>query len=843
MIVSKNAPPARLVRGMSVVQLAIRMLLRDWRAGELRVLALALVVAVSSVTSVGFFADRIRQGILRDAHQLLGADVLLDADHAWKPEIPAQIRQAGLAFAELMSFVSMARSDTASQLSGVKAVSEGYPLRGRLRIATALNKADEATTAVPERGSVWVDERLALALERKVGESLQLGDATLRIGAILTLEPDRNASFFNIAPRLLMRIEDLPSTGLVQEGSRIRYNLLAAGAPEAVRRFVDWVKPRLARGESLQDLENASPSVRNAIERGEQFVGLTALLAVILAAVAVSLSTRRYTARHLDGFAVMRCFGATQARLLALSACEFVMLGTLASAAGCVLGYIAQFAIAAFVMRFFGADLPAPSPLPALQGVLVGMALLLGFALPPLSQLKNVPALRVLRRELGAPAEGALIAWVSGLAVIGALLVWQAGSVKLGLVVLGGFATAFLLFGLIAWASLRLVGRAGGSAGITWRYGLANLRRHARANTIQILALALGLTAVLMLSFTLDDLISTWKRKIPPDAPNRFIVNIQAGQAEGIGAMFRDAGLAAPVIYPMVRGRYVAHNGSPLEVNAMTEHDRRTVEREFNLSFMDVQQPYNTVVAGAWFSGEDTRNGAWSVEEGMARRLGWKLGDTLTWQVAGRNLTAPITSIRKLDWDSMRVNFFVIATPALLAEAPASYVSAFHLPEGRLPFANSISQHFPNLTLVDMSAILRQAQLIIDQVVQAVRFVFLFALAAGVLVLYSALLATQDERAQEAALMRALGASRRQILSAQRAEFLVLGLLSGVLAAAGASAIGWSIAYFVFQFPYQMNAWVWVAGPLAGLACVAWNARAGARAALNHPPLLALREA
>ena len=818
------------------------MLERDWRAGELRVLALALVVAVTSVTSVGFFADRIRQAMLRDAHQLLGADVLLDADHPWSREIPAEIQRRGLSLAEVMSFVSMARGDTATQLSGVKAVSEGYPLRGKMRIAPALNSPDAVTHSVPERGMVWVDERLALALERRVGESLQLGEGNFRIGAILTLEPDRNASFFNIAPRLMMRIEDVPATGLVQTGSRIRYNVLAAGERDAVQEFQAWVKSRLARGQTLQSLENASPGMRQSIERGEQFVGLTALLAVILAAVAVSLSTRRYTARHLNGFAVMRCFGATQSRLLALSACEFLMLGAIASAAGCALGFFAQYAIAAFLQQWVGAVLPAPSPLPALQGLLVGMALLLGFALPPLLQLKNVPALRVLRRELGTPNEAASLAWGLGLLVIGALLIWQAGSVKLGLTVLAGFAVSFALFGAITYASIRLAGRVAGGAGITWRYGMANLKRHAPANTVQVLALALGLTAVLMLSFTLDDLITTWEKKLPPDAPNRFIVNIQPGQIEALDAMFHEAGIAAPAIYPMVRGRYVAHNGRQFDVDRMDERDRRTVEREFNLSFMERQQPYNTVVSGAWFSPEDLRGGAYSVEEGMAKRLGWKLGDTLTWRAGGRDVTAPITSIRKLDWDSMRVNFFVVATPALLREAPASYISAFHLAEGRLAFANSISQRFPNLTLVDMSAIVKQAQLIIDQVVQAVRFVFLFALAAGVLVLYSALLATQDERAQEAALMRALGASRVQILAAQRAEFLVLGLLSGVLAAAGASAIGWSVAHFVFQFPYQMNFWVWIAGPLCGLACVAWNARAGARAALNHPPLLVLRE-
>ena len=823
--------------------MAFLMLGRDWRAGELRVLALALVLAVTSVTSVGFFADRIRQAILRDAHQLLGADVLLDADHPWPAVIPDEIRRRGMGFAQMMSFVSMARGETAAQLAGIKAVSDGYPLRGKMRIAPALNSPDEATSRVPEPGTAWVDERLALALERKVGDTLQLGDATLRIGAILTLEPDRNGSFFNIAPRLMMRIEDVAATGLVQPGSRIRYNLLASGERDAVRDFEAWVKTRLGRGETLQSLENASPGVRQSIARGEQFVGLTALLAVILAAVAVSLSTRRYTARHLDAFAVMRCFGVAQSKLFAISAFEFAMLGVAASLAGCALGFAAQYAIAALVQEFVDAVLPTPSPLPALQGLAVGMALLLGFALPPLLQLKNVPALRVLRRDLGAPNEVASLAWALGLVVIGALLVWQAGSVKLGLTVLGGFILCFALFGALAYAILRMAGRAGGGAGITWRYGMANLRRHAGSNTVQVLSLSLGLTAVLMLSFTLNDLIATWEKKLPPDAPNRFLVNIQPAQIDPITAMFREAGIAAPAIYPMVRGRYLEHNGQPLNIEALEERERRAVEREFNLSYMEKPQPYNSVVEGRWFSSEDLRKGAFSVEEGMAKRRDWKVGDTLTWQVGGRNVTAPITSIRRLDWDSMRVNFFVIATPGLLADAPASFISAFHLPEGRLAFANSISQRFPNLTLVDMSAILKQAQIIIDRVVQAVRFVFLFALAAGVLVLYSALLATQDERAREAALMRALGASRAQILAAQRAEFLLLGLLSGLLASAGATAIGWGVSRFVFEFPYQINYMVWLAGPVAGLACVAWNARAGARAALNHPPLLVLREA
>jgi putative ABC transport system permease protein len=822
--------------------LAWRMLVRDWRAGELRILALALVIAVASVTSVGFFADRIRQALLRDAHQLLGADLVLVADHVWSPAMRDEIPRRGLAFAETASFISMARNGDNAQLSGIKAVSDGFPLRGKLRIAQGLNQPDAATDSLPRRGEVWIDERLAQALSLKVGDKAEVGDLRLVVTAIITLEPDRSASFFNFAPRLMMRVEDLGASGLVGAGSRVTYSLLAAGEPAKISELEAWAKTRLGRGESLQSLTNARPEVRNTLDRSQNFVGLTALLAVVLAAVAVSLSTRRYSLRHQDGYAVMRCFGATSRQLLGLAAREFLLLGLLASLVGCVVGFVAQFVIAGFVADVVGSNLPVPSPLPALQGFLIGIALLLGFAMPPLLQLQNIPAVRVLRKDVGMPRQAVLLAYGSGALVISALLIWQAGDMKLGLVVLGGFAGAFVLFGAVAWAALMSAGKVARGSGITWRYGVANLRRHVRSNTVQILALALGLTAVLLLTFTRNDLLATWKSTIPPDAPNRFIVNIQPEQRTPLQELFRNGGVGDPVLFPMIRGRLVAVNGQPVNVDDYKDNVRRMVEREFNLSYMTQMPESNRVVAGEWFAGNDLKDGALSVEEGIARNLGWKLGDKLTWQVAGQNYTAPITSIRKLEWDSMRVNFFVIATPGLLDAAPASFITSFHLPESRASFSSDVSRRFPNLTVIDMSVILRQAQGVIDQVVRAVQFVFLFALGAGVLVLYSALLSTQDERQQESALMRALGASRAQVLSAQRAEFAVLGLIAGLLAAVGATGIGFAIARTIFQFPYQINHWVWLAGPLAGLLCVAINARAGARAALNHPPLLVLRE-
>ena len=823
--------------------LPLRMLSRDWRAGELRILALALVVAVASVTSVAFFADRVRQALVQESHQLLGADLVLNADHAWRPEVRDEMARRGLRRAENTTFISMARHRGASQLAGIKAVSDGYPLRGKLRTAPALNVPDAAADGVPPPGSVWIDERLALAFGVGVGEAIELGDATFRVAAILTLEPDRSVSFFNIAPRLLMHRDDLAKTGLIQPGSRVRYYLLAAGERAAVDQFEAWVRPRLGRGESVQSLANARPEIRAGLERAQKFIGLTALLAVILAAVAVSLATRRYTRRHLDGYAVMRCLGATQGQLTRLFAWEFVALGVAACTVGCLAGYAAQGIISWLVASLVIIALPQPTPLPAAQGFLTGMALLLGFALPPLLQLKQVPALRVIRRDVGAPRQSVVVAYGLGAAAMAALLVWQAGDTKLGLIVLGGFAAGLVVFALVAFGALHAAARASGLAGASWRYGLASLRRRARTNTVQIIALSLGLTAILLLTFTRADLLETWRSKTPPDAPNRFIVSIQPEQREPLAAFFAENRIAAPRLFPMVRGRYVALNGAPIEAESFEGRDKRLVEREFNLSFLAAPPAHNEVISGAWFGPRELESGGLSVEEGIAKSLGWKIGDRLGWQVAGQSFEAPITSVRKLDWDSMRVNFFVITTPRLLEGFPASYVTSFHLPDSQAAFVNRLSQRFPNLTVIDTSAILRQVQSMMDQVIRAVQFVFLFALGAGVLVLYAALLATQDERVHEAAVMRALGASRAQVLAAQRTEFLALGLLAGALAAVGATAIGFVIASQVFQFGYRMNHWVWLAGPALGLACVSLNIWAGARAALNHPPIAALREA
>jgi putative ABC transport system permease protein len=818
------------------------MLLRDWRAGELRILAAALVLAVASVTSVAFFADRIGQALERDAHQLLGADLVMVSDRPWREEIVAEIRGRGLEEASALNFMSMAVANGQNLLAGVKAVTPAYPLRGRLRTAPAPGAPDAAAEGGPRPGTVWIEERLVAALNAPVGTRLRLGRAELEVAAVLTLEPERSANFFNIAPRLMMNAADVPATGLVQPGSRVTYYLYAAGPHDKVRALEASLRTRLERGQRLDNLETGRPEVRQSIERARSFLALTALLAAILAGVAIALGTRRFVERHLDGCAVLRCLGATQAKLVALYGMEFAILGAAACLAGVALGGAAQAAVTAALTGVLKTELPAPTLLPAAQGFLVGLVLLLGFALPPLVQLKNVPAVRVMRRESGALQRGALAAYACGLGALCGLLIWQAGDIKLGGYVVGGFAAAVAVFFAVAWGALRLMTRHAFVRlfGRRMRYGLANLRRHARGNAVQVASLALGLTAVLLLTFTRNDLVDAWRRAAPPDAPNRFLIGVQPDQLAPVKKFFDERKVAVPDLYPMVRGRVVAQNGRPVsEADYTEERARRLVEREFNLSYLEQAPAHNRIVAGSWFAPGAREI---SVEEGIAQRLGWKLGDELTWNVGGETFSARITSLRKLRWDSMKVNFFVIGPPGLMSAFPATYVSAFRLEPGQEGVVTELAARFPNLTVVDVGAALRQGQAVIDQLISAVQFIFLFALGAGLLVLYAALVATEDERRREAAVMRVYGASRAQVAGSQRAEFLAMGLLAGLLATLGAALIGQLLARRVFELDLPPSPELFVAGPLAGIALLSLNAWLSSRKVLRASPAITLRE-
>jgi putative ABC transport system permease protein len=840
------------MRAPRLLAFAGRMLRRDARAGELRLLVAALVVAVAALTAVGFFTDRVRQALEREANQLLGADLLLSADHAWPASVADTARLAGLAVAQTRTFPSMVGAGSGdalrAQLAEVKAVSSGYPLRGALRVASRLNAADAPASGIPAPGDVWVDERLASALDADVGDTVALGRASLRIAAVLTQEPDRGVNFFSVAPRLLMNLADLEATALVQPGSRVAYRLLLAGDAAAVKAFRARFEATLGRGERIEDAQNARPEIRTALDRAQTFLGLSALLTVVLAAVAVALAARRYMQRHLDPCAVMRCLGATQGVLLRVFVAQFALLGVLSAIAGCVLGYLAHFVLHAWLAPLLATPLPQPGLLPAVQGLLIGVLLLFGFALPPVLQLKQVSTLRVLRREFsrdGLPSSRLVGAYALGLAVLAGLMFWVAGQVRLGAYVVGGFASALALFAALARLAVRLAATARGQSGaVGWRYGLASLERHALASVVQIVALALGLMALVLLTVTRNDLLDAWQRAVPADAPNRFVVNIQPEQRDAVRQAFADAGIDAQFA-PMVRGRLVRVNGQATAPEDFEdERARRLIEREFNLSYRRDLPPGNANTAGRWFADAELRAGApgvASVEDGLAKTLGLKVGDRLDFSVAGETVSVRVVGLRKLNWDSMRVNFFVLTPPHVLEGFPASWITSFYLAPANADFVNRLVAAFPNLTVVDVGAIVRQLQSIMDQVAQAIQFVFLFTLVAGVIVLYAALASAADERRFELAVMRALGARREQLRRALLAEFAAIGGLSGFIAGVGALAVGQFLAQRVFRLDVAVAYGLPLAAALAGAALVTAAGWFAATRLLDAPPLEALR--
>lgn len=822
--------------------LAWQMLRRDFRAGELRLLGLALVIAVASLSSVSFFSDRLSRALAREAHQLLGGDLLLLADHAWDESYRAEAERLGLRVIGSASFPSMTAANGASHLADIKAVEPGYPLRGSLRIAPALNRPDAETQETPARGEVWLDERLAAALEAKVGDVVQLGNARLAVSAVLTLEPDRGVNFFNIAPRLLMQAADLPATQLIQVGSRVTYRLHLAGEAKAVAAYQKWAERQLGRGERIESLDNARPEVRNALDRAEKFLRLAALLAAVLAAVAVGLGARRFMQRHLDGCAVMRCLGARESQLLRIFLGEFLLFGAIASALGCLAGFGAQYALERLLANLLTAALPAPSPLPLVYGFALGLALLAGFALPQLMRLRNVPTVRVLRREWADAEPLAWSGYAFGAAVLAGLMLWMAADLKLGLWVLGLFSLAVALYAGVARLALAAAGRLRGAAGAGWRYGIASLARRLGTSLIQAVALGLGMTALLLLTLARDDLLASWKRSMPPDAPNRFVINIQPEQREPVRALFAAKGLDRPTLLPMIRGRLVAVNGRPVvAADYAEERAQRLVEREFNLSWMAELPEGNSLTAGRWFAAQDAGTPQFSVEQGLADTLKLKLHDVLTYEIAGRRLEAEITSLRKLDWDSMRVNFFVVTPPGVLEPFPTSYITSFHLPQEKAGFVGELVAAHPNLTVIDVASILRQLQSVMDQLARAVQFVFAFSLVAGLAVLFAALESTHDEREYEIAVLRTLGARNRQLRAALAAEFAALGAIAGVVAGVGSAAISWLLGRFVFQIPYEPAWLVLPAGVIMGVLGITLAGLAGTARTLRAPALQSLR--
>ncbi|MFL9871215.1 ABC transporter permease [Paraburkholderia megapolitana] len=829
------------------------MTARDWRAGELTMLLLALVLAVAALASVGFLGDRLQKGLERDARKMLAADFIVRADHPVEPKFFQQAKALDLETATTAIFPSMVGTGGAqplSRLAALKAVSTGYPLRGELRIASSPTAADHPATSIPPPGVVWVDPALLESLKLHVGDAVRVGSRSFTIGAVITRELDRGFAFVNFSPRLMLRFDDLPSTGLITYGSRVTYRLLVAGAEPSVATFSQWAHQQIdggkLRGVALESLQDGQPQVRQTLDRASHFLTLVSLLTALLAAVAIAMAAHRYMRRHLDGCAAMRCLGVSQRTLRALFTIEFVALGLLGGALGVALGYAGHLALLAWLGSLIDVTLPQPGVLPALEGIAAGLVLLLGFALPPLLPLTRVPPVRVLRREWGEAERTAWAAYALGIVLFAALLIVAAGELKLGGIVAGGFAGGLLVFMCVArvalWASARLVRSERLNAGIGWRYALASLERRSGASALQITALSIGLMCLLLIAMTRNDLVNGWRKSTPPDAPNEFIIDIQPDQRAAVTQYLTTHGWPDATLSPMVRGRLVAINGKAVNPDSYKSEDaRRLVDREFNLSYTTTLPSDNRIAAGEWYGNSDKPQ--ISIEQGLAKLINVKPGDVLRFDVTGLTVDAPVTSVRKLDWGSFKVNFFVLMPPSALRDFPATFITSFHLAPSQQGVIDNLIATWPGLTAIDMGPILAQVQNVLEQVIGAVQFLFAFTLAAGVLVLYAALAGTRDERMRESALLRALGASHRQVRAVQIAEFVAVGALSGLMAAIGAQVIGWVLATRVFEFYLSFDPWLLPAGVAAGVVCAALGGWLSLRHVLSRPALQSLRDA
>jgi|KBSSwiStaDraftv2_1062776.scaffolds.fasta_scaffold00330_13 putative ABC transport system permease protein len=835
---------------MVTFRLALRMLRRDWRAGELRVLVAALVLAVGSVGTVGLFADRVKGALTTQANLLLGADLMISGDRTLPATFADNARQRGLATTPVIRFNSMvppgarAPADASAILSDVKAVGAGYPLRGVIVLADPARPEGVVANGIPKRGEVWPDQRLADRLGVAIGDRISVGEATLTVSAIVQSEPEVAGVVFALGPKLLLNVDDVPATNLLQPGNRATWRLLVAdragtGTLEAYR---TWLAAEMKPGQRLETVRDLRPEVRQTLDRAEKFLGLAALVAVLLAAVAVALAASRYLRRHLDAAAMFRCFGAKVGQTLALFFVQFLALGVAACAAGVVVALAGQQLLVMLLSSVVATDLPPPTWLPAVTSFATGMLLLFGFALPPLIALASVPPLRVLRRDLPRPRAGGLLAYVLGATTIALLIGFQAREAQAGLIMVGGVAGLLLVAAASAWGLLALLKRLP-QRGVTWRFGLANLRRRAFASSLQIGALALGLMALLLLTVVRGDLMRNWRANLPPDAPNQFLINVLPDQVADARAQLRQGiGIDVP-FRPMVRGRLVAVNDAALDTKKFGDiRARRLAEREFNLSWTDALPKANRVTSGTfWTPATAAADAGMSLEEGIAETLGVKLGDALTFDIAGSKVTAKVTSLRKVDWDSFRVNFFALFPPGPLDAMPATYISAFRAPDSNNAWLPALVQKYPNILVIDIGEIVRQVQGIMDSVSRAVEFVFLFTLAGGLLVLQAAIAATQDERKFDAAILRTLGASQRQLVTVQVAEFLLLGALAGLVAAVGATAIGWALADRVFKIPFEANPLVFAYGLFGGALAVTLAGWLGTRATARQPPLAVIR--
>ncbi len=829
---------------MKALAFAIRSFRREIRSGEMLVLLAAVSLAVAALTAVGFLTDRIGKAVARQANEVLAADLRLRSQEPIPEEWSRLADEYRLQTAKTMSFPSVVFKGESSALSSVKVVSDNYPLRGSVRVADQLFGEQRVVDGIPANGEIWADGALLARLGADIGDTVAIGELDLRVSAVLTYRPDQSIGFASLAPSVLMNIEDINRSGLIGEGSRVRYALLVAGDEQAVSDFNAAIEDELPDSVRIRSQEESSERAYNAADRAQRFLSLTAVISLLLSAVAVAMSARRFAQRRMDTVALMKSLGATQRFVISVALIQLVMLGILGVMAGSIAGFAAEELLANILADLLQGDLPDPGLRPVILASGSALVLLLGFALPSMLQLRNTPPLRVLRHDAVPPAPSRLLVAGLSLAAVAALLYRSVGDPRMLVILIGGILVIAALLYLVGRALVASIGRFRSGVGVAWRYGLANVARRGRDSAVQVVAFGLGITVLLLLTLVRTDLLEGWQQTLDAEAPNHFLINIQPHEVDDVGALFEQNGMARPVFTPLVRARMTTINGESVKEREYPNEDGRWLaNREANLSFAAEMSSSNELIDGEWWPTGYDGPPLVSIEEESATNAGLALGDELEFFVAGREVTATIASIRKVNWDSFQPNFFIVLSPGALDGMPMTYISSMRIEPDEQPMLVNLVRAHPSVSVIDLDAILQQVRGIIEKASLAVQAVFVFTLAAGIAVLFAAVQSTIDERRFESAMLRALGARKRTVFSGVMAEFAALGLAAGILASAGASILAAMVAVQLFQLPYEFNPLLWVVGVAAGVVVVCVSGFFAARGAVNAAPVDVLRGA
>jgi putative ABC transport system permease protein len=818
-------------------RLAARSLKRDLRAADVQALFVALVLAVAASTMIAFFLDRLERGLERQAGQMLGGDLVLEQRDPFPEELRNTLEQAGFTLSDQVDLVSMISQGERFQPASLKAVDDVYPHYGVSHVDRG--SGVEQIASGPPAGEAWADPRLAELIEIEIGDRVQVGQTELTISGIIEREADQSAGFGNFNPRLMLNTADLEATGLVQPGSRIEFELLAAGPPAALDQVQGLLAQLRRDGVDVRDVRVDRPQLGNALQRAESYLGLAGLAAVLLAGVAVAMSTRRYVERHLDTAALLRCFGASQYQLVTIFSLQLIGLALMASLIGALLGLVGQAVLLWLLTSFLPMTLPPPGIMPLWLGIFTALAVLVGFAGPTLLRIKQVSALKVLRRELDPlPPAAWLVVGVASI-VFGGLLWLYSGSFPLALALLvGGSALLALLWGvssLLLNGLLRAVQRlkGGGEWVQAFRLGGRQLARRKQAGLGQLLAFSVTFFAMAMIVLVRGDLLTTWQDQLPEDTPNYFAINIQPGERDAFEQAVAPRVDTQSTLYPMVRGRITEINGqAPRDAVPADARGDNSLRRELNLTWQSELPEGNQVVAGQWFTPASEPEG-WmsevdatpssnsetvpiSVEDGLAERLGLGLGDEITFAVGSDSIKTRIESLRSLNWDSFNPNFFVIFPPGVLESFGHSFITAFHLPNEEQGLVRELVSDFPGVSLLNVDAILGQVRDVLTQVTRAVELVLILVLLAGVSVLYAALTASRPVRAHESGLLRVFGAGNRMISRVQGAEYALLGFASGLLGAVLAELATAALYLYWLDLTPRLHIGLWLTLPIGG---------------------------